>query len=235
MENNIANLKHLALIMDGNDRWSKLNGKARKEGHAAGAENAFRIIKLVRKMGIKHLSLFAFSSENWNRPQEEINDIINLFGHYAITKLEEIKENGINVKFVGDLSKFPKILQDSLNKVSNVSQNNTNMFLYIVIGYGGKAEIVNAARKIVKNKMPMELITEQTFAQDLYCPEMPDVDFLIRTSDRKCISNFLLWQSAYAELYFAEKLWPDFGEEDLNIAIRDYNTRKRNFGGRINE
>lgn len=233
MENNITNLKHLAFIMDGNDRWAKQNCKSRKEGHKAGAENAFKIIELVGKKGIKHVSLFAFSSENWNRPEDEINDLMGLFGHYAVEKLEEIKQNGVNVKFVGDLSRFPKYLQDSLNKVSDLSKDNAEMFLYIIIGYGGKAEIVNAVKKIIENKVPIELINEQKFSEFLYCPEMPDVDFLIRTSGIKRISNFLLWQSAYAEFYFAKKLWPDFGEEDLDAAIADYKMRKRNFGGRI--
>ena len=230
MENKEPTLNHLACIMDGNDRWAKQNNKTRREGHKAGAENVFDIIEQALELGIQHLSLFAFSAENWHRPKDEVADLMDLFSYYAVSKLEEIQTRGIKVKFVGRITKFTPDLQNALKKIEDASQNNDKLYLYVIVSYSSKLEIVDAVKRIINEKISAEEIDESNFEKFLYCPEMPDVDLLIRTSNVNRLSNFLLWQSAYAELYFCEKLWPDFKKDDLKLALINYQNRKRNFG-----
>ncbi len=223
-------LNHLAIIMDGNARWAKKHNKTKAEGYKKGAETAKSLLPYTSNLGIKYLTLYAFSSENWQRPPGEISILIDLLSHYVKKEIKILSDNGIRLKVIGTLDKLSKILQKKIKKAVELSKNNSEMTVTIAFGYGSRTEIVNACQKILDSGV--KKITEKNFKEFLYDPEMPDVDLLIRPSGVYRISNFLLWQAAYAELYFINKFWPDFNEEDLKLALINYSKRKRNFGGR---
>jgi undecaprenyl diphosphate synthase len=223
-------VNHLAIIMDGNDRWASGRSLKTADGHRAGAQNAVKLAKASANLGVKHLSLFAFSSENLNRPQDEVKNFISLLSEYAVSEIKTLIDYRVKIKFVGDISWFGKDVEKKLIEAEKRTEKFDALNLYILLNYGSRSEIVNACSKIVASGVDSNSVNEEFFKKNLYCPEMPDVDLLIRTGDKIRISNFLLWQSAYAELYFSKKLWPDFSTEDLQEAIIDYSKRERTFG-----
>lgn len=224
------NLTHLAIIMDGNARWAAKNGKTKSEGHNIGAKNAKKVLQHVLDLNIKYLTLYAFSSENWQRPVKEVSMLINLLNQYVKGETKLLQKHQIKLQVIGDLSKLPSSIVKKIEKTMDATKNNTNMTVNIAFSYGAREEIANACQKAIDSGV--KKITENNFKDFLYDPEMPDVDILIRTSGVHRISNFLLWQISYAEIYFLDKFWPDFNKEDLNEIIENYSKRKRNFGTR---
>jgi|TARA_B110000305_G_scaffold10272_1_gene9949 undecaprenyl diphosphate synthase len=235
METDKINIpQHIAIIMDGNGRWATNKGFSRDKGHTEGRESAKEMVRTCAKIGVKNLTLFAFSSENWKRPKLEIELLMGLLHNSLITELKELQKNNIRLKTIGDTSKLPIIVRKFLEKVCDQTKNNDLMTLTLALSYGSRDEIINSVKEIadkVKNNIiSVEKIDESLINQHLYTRNLPDVDLMIRTSGEKRISNFLLWQSAYAELYFSDKLWPDFKSEHLLNAIEDYKNRERRFG-----
>ena len=226
--------KHIAIIMDGNGRWAKKRNQSRDYGHKAGKESVNRIVEACAELGIKNLTLFAFSTENWNRPKLEIDFLIKLLLLSLNKELKSLNKNNIRFKTIGNLERFPKKVASYLKKVTKETQDNNRMTLTIALNYGARKEIVNAIQaigdKVKNNLISLKNIDESVINQHLCTHYLPDVDLLIRTSGEKRISNFLLWQIAYAELYFTKKLWPDFSKEDLYKAIVNYQKRERRFG-----
>ena len=226
--------KHIAIIMDGNGRWAKNKGLSRDYGHKEGKESAKEMVRSCAKLGVKNLTLFAFSSENWKRPKLEVDLLMGLLHNSLRTELKELKKNNIKLETIGDLSKIPLIVRKFLKKVCEETKDNDLMTLTLALSYGSRDEIINSVKEIadkVKNNIiSVEKIDESLINQHLYTRNLPDVDLMIRTSGEKRISNFLLWQSAYAELYFSDELWPDFKSEHLIEAITDYQNRERRFG-----
>ena len=224
------NLRHLAIIMDGNARWAKKNGKTKAQGHRQGAENIKTLLPAIPKLGIEYLTLYAFSSENWQRPKSEVLLLLELLKHYIDSTQEQLIEHNIKLKIVGNLEKLPSSLVSKINSIVDLTKNNSKMTLAIAFSYGSRSEIVDACQKAIDSGS--KTINQEEFKNFLYDPKMPDVDLLIRTSGVYRISNFLLWQAAYAELYFSDKLWPDFDENDIKEAVQNYSQRKRTFGVR---
>ncbi len=226
----LNHIKHLAVIMDGNGRWAKSHFVPKVEGHRQGAEAAKKLIKASIENGIKYLTLYAFSSENWLRPEDEVRDILGLLSLYLSKEVGDLHKNGIKLKVIGDLTKLDNKIKQSIADAVELTRDNEVITLCLAFGYGSRAEVVYAAQNIVRKGIKAEDITEQMFSGNLYDPSMPDVDLMIRTSGEQRISNFLLWQIAYAELYFTPKYWPDFDKSDLELALEDFKKRKRNFG-----
>tara|TARA_B110000503_G_scaffold58266_1_gene93167 strand:- start:7558 stop:8283 length:726 start_codon:yes stop_codon:yes gene_type:complete len=226
--------KHIAIIMDGNGRWAKNKGLSRDLGHKEGKESAKEMVRTCAKLGVKNITLFAFSSENWKRPKLEVELLMRLLHNSLRTELKELKKNNIKLETIGDLSKIPLLVRKFLKKVCEETKDNDLMTLTLALSYGSRDEIINSVKEIadkVKNNIiSAEKIDESLINQHLYTRNLPDVDLMIRTSGEKRISNFLLWQSAYAELYFSDELWPDFKSEHLIEAISDYQNRERRFG-----
>ena len=226
--------RHIAIIMDGNGRWATKRGKNRDHGHKAGRQSVKKVVEACTELGVKNLTLFAFSTENWNRPKLEIDFLMKLLLLSLNKELESLNKNNIKFKTIGNLKKLPKKVSSYLNKVIKETKNNSRMTLTLALSYGSREEIINAMKKIadkVKNNLiSSKNIDESLINQHLYTCYLADVDLLIRTSGEKRISNFLLWQIAYAELYFTKKLWPDFSKEDLYKAIINYQKRERRFG-----
>ncbi len=218
--------------MDGNGRWAKHHGLPKIEGHRRGAEAAKTIVKHAAKLGVEYLTLYAFSLENWRRPKEEVSNLLGLLGFYLKQELSNLHSNGVRIKVIGDLGPLALELQKQIENAIELTKNNQKITLCLAFSYGGRSEIVNAVAKICAESQESEFIIpdEKEFAKYLYDADMPDVDLLIRTSGERRISNFLLWHIAYAELYFVDTLWPDFGEVDLMKAIEDFAIRKRTFG-----
>ena len=221
-------INHIAIIMDGNGRWASAHNVPKLEGHRKGAKTAKEIIKYAAKIGVKHLTLYAFSFENWNRPENEVTDILGILNFYLQNQIEELHQSNIKFKMIGDVTKLSSNMQTLVRNSEKLTENNDLMTIYLAFSYGGRDEIIRACKKLVASGA--EDITEKNFANYLDIPNMPDVDLIIRSSGEKRISNFLIWQSAYSELYFSSKLWPDFTSTDLDEAIEDFNSRKRNFG-----
>jgi undecaprenyl diphosphate synthase len=226
--------KHLAIIMDGNGRWAKQKGLMRTFGHENGAKSVRTTIETCARLGVENLTLFAFSSENWNRPKFEIDTLMNLLLSTLKKELATIQKNNIKVKTIGDLSKLPEIIQKQILNAEALTVNNTRLTLTIALSYGSREEIVNAVKtiseKVKNNIISLDKIDDSIINEHLYTRNLPEVDLLIRTSGEHRISNFLLWQIAYAELYFTDILWPDFTEEHLYEAIISYQQRERRFG-----
>lgn len=225
---------HLAIIMDGNGRWAQKRLLNRVIGHEKGIDTVRRVVRLCRKIGIGYLTLYAFSYENWNRPSREVSALMRLLEKYLITELPEMMENSIRLKAIGRIDLLPPSARKTLNKCITETENNRGMVLNLALSYGGRTEIIDAVKRIVteidEGKIKAGDITEDLFSSYLYTAGMPDPDFLIRTSGELRVSNFLLWQIAYSEIYVTETLWPDFGEEDLITALLDYQKRERRFG-----
>ena len=221
---------HIAIIMDGNGRWAKNRSLPRTAGHIAGAKTFKNIARYCNKIGLKYLTVYAFSTENWKRPADEVTGIMNLLRDY-LKDAENFKDENIKVKFIGDLSPLDEDIKQLIEKNEKGSQNATGLKLNIAINYGGRDEIKNAVKEIVKKGIKAEDITEDVISDNLYTSGMPDPDFIIRPSGEYRLSNYLIWQSAYAEYWFSDILWPDFNPKHLEKAIDEYNRRNRRFGG----
>ncbi|NDP26078.1 MAG: isoprenyl transferase [Flavobacterium sp.] len=226
--------KHLAIIMDGNGRWAKKQGLLRTLGHESGTKSVKSNIKTCAKLGIENLTLYAFSTENWNRPKLEVDTLMKILVRSLKKELKTLQENNIKLNTIGNLEKLPKSAQNELLDVIDKTKNNSRMTLTLALSYGSREEIVNAVRnisdKVKNNIISLDSIDDSIINEHLYTRNLPEVDLLIRTSGEHRISNFLLWQIAYAELYFTDILWPDFKEQDLYEAIISYQKRERRFG-----
>ena len=223
-------LNHLAVIMDGNRRWATKNKKSIKAAYTKGAEVIKELIKYCIKYRIKHLTLYAFSEENWMRPKFQVSLILSLMKQYLLKESGYINDQNIKLNVIGNLSKLTSFIQNKIKEVIDTTKNNTVLNLYIAFSYGGKQEIVNACKNALKLNLNHENLDIKKFNNLLYQPNMPDVDLLIRTGGYQRLSNFLLWQTAYSELYFSSKHWPDFLEEDLCNAIKYFYKSNRTFG-----
>lgn len=222
---------HLAIIIDGNRRWAKERKLPLIEGHRRGLEKVKKIGDWCRKKGVKILTLFTFSTENWSRPKSEVNYLIKLLvGALCRKNVKKLHKDGIKIRVIGQREKFPKYFQEKIKKTEELTQNNKKGILNIALSYGGRAEIVEAVRKIINKKVPINKIDEKLIERNLWTKDEPSPDLIIRTGKVQRISNFLIWQAAYSELYFSEKYWPDFTEGDLDAAFRDYSSRQRRFG-----
>ena len=226
--------RHVAIIMDGNGRWANLQGKSRVKGHQQGARTVRDIVEEAKSQGVKYLTLYAFSKDNWSRPKEEVNILMKLLVTSLKKEYNRLINNNIRLQSIGEVNDLPTPVKNELNYVIIKTKNNTGMVLTLAINYGGKEELTEAMKTIafkVKNSIiSPEKVDQSTINQHLYTRDLPAVDLLIRTSGEERISNFLLWHIAYAELYFTDTLWPDFKKEDLHKAIVDYAKRERRFG-----
>ncbi|MDY6821475.1 MAG: isoprenyl transferase [Deferribacterota bacterium] len=225
---------HVAIIMDGNGRWAKKRNLPRVAGHKSGIDVVKKIINHTLDRNIKYLTLFAFSTENWLRPKEEVEELMNLLDFYIDKELYKALEKNIKFLYSGRIGDIPKNIRKKIYKAIELSKNNNKMILNFALSYGGQEEIVDAIKKILsdhrENKIDIEDINKKTIYQYMYNPEVPDIDLLIRTSGEKRISNFMLWRLAYTELFFTNTLWPDFTCEEFDNAIEDYLNRKRRYG-----
>ena len=225
---------HVAIIMDGNGRWAKTQGQNRLFGHRNGVKAVHKTVKESARLGIKNLTLYTFSTENWKRPKNEINTLMSLLVRALKKELSQMVENNISLNAIGNLNKLPEAVKLELKETISLTQNNSGMVLTLALNYGGKEEITQAfkeiAFKVKNNIISPENVDETIINRHLYTQNLPDVDLLIRTSGEQRISNFLLWKIAYAELYFSEILWPEFNESDLHLAILNYQKRERRFG-----
>ncbi len=227
--------EHVAIILDGNGRWAKRRGLPRNAGHIQGAKVVEKICETAWKMGIKYLTVYAFSTENWNRPDDEVAALMKLLRNYLVNAKKTANENKMCVRIIGDKSRLDKDLQDSIADLEKETANNTGLHFQIAINYGGRDEIIRATAQMAEDykagKISAEDMTEETLNSYLDTHDIPDPDLLIRTCGEQRISNFLLWQLAYTEFYFCECPWPDFNKEELTKAIEAYNGRTRRYGG----
>ena len=228
--------RHVAIIMDGNGRWADRRRLPRAAGHRAGAEAVRTTLKAAVKAGVEVLTLYAFSSENWRRPEEEISDLKGLMGYYLERELDELAREGVRLRLIGDHQAFGPQLVERLENAVEKTKENERLTLVVALNYGARSEITDAARRLCSRAASGELdpgdIDEALFASELSTAGLPELDLMIRTSGEKRLSNFLLWQSAYAELVFVEALWPDFDEAAFNAALDEFAGRQRRFGGR---
>ncbi len=226
--------RHVAIIMDGNGRWATGRNLPRLEGHRAGAKSVRTVVEECRKLGIRYLTLFSFSTENWQRSRDEVSGLMELFEYYLDSELENLLENGIRLRAVGDLERLPLPVQRALQRNMARTEQNSALDLILAISYGGREEILAAtkdiARRLQAGELTMEQITVQEFSRALWTTEIPDPDLLIRTSGEMRISNFLLWQLAYSEIVVTPELWPDFDAQSLNRCLNQYQQRERRFG-----
>ncbi len=226
---------HIGIIMDGNGRYATFRGLPRTEGHKAGAETLHKISEYAGELGIKYLTVYAFSTENWKRPADEVKGIMKLLGTYLASWEKYLGGKNVRIKVVGDISRFDPALKKMIAFVEKQTEKRDGLTINIALGYGGRAEIVNAAKKVAEmyksGELDIESLTEDDFSKLLYTKGEPDPDLIIRPGGEMRLSNFLTWQSAYSEFYFTDVLWPDFGKEHLEEAIYEYQKRHRRFGG----
>jgi undecaprenyl diphosphate synthase len=226
--------RHVAIIMDGNGRWAERRGLDRNEGHRAGIEAVRAAVRAAHELGIPQLTLYAFSTENWSRPKLEVEALMGLLEHYLDAEIDEIDRNGIQVRAMGRLERLPNAVRAKLEGAICRTRNNREMIILFALSYGGRTEIVDAARRIAREaeqgKLDPEHLDEKLFADYLYTPDLPDPDLLIRTGGESRVSNFLLWQIAYAEIHVTDVMWPDFRKSDLVEAIVAYQNRERRYG-----
>ena len=227
--------RHVAIIMDGNGRWATQRGLRRAAGHRAGTENIRRVLERFTDHGVQFLTIYAFSTENWNRPQPEVRALIRLLHFFIRRELDSLHRNNVRLRMLGHLETLPAWLQGQINGAIERTSGNTGLVLNICFSYGGRDDIVMAVRQLLHDQVSPEGITEEAIAARLSTAGMPDPDLIIRTAGEQRLSNFLLWQAGYAELYFTDAFWPDFGREDIDIALADYARRKRKFGGLLPE
>jgi undecaprenyl diphosphate synthase len=229
--------RHIAIIMDGNGRWAKARGLPRVAGHRRGAEAVRRTLVAASELGIPYLTLFGFSSENWKRPLNEVDDLMGLLRHYLRGEIAELHHNGVRLRVIGEIGRLSADLVTLIANAEALTRDNRGVNLTIALSYGGRAEIVAATRaiavKVAAGSLAVEAVDEDLIASHLFTADLPDPDLLIRTSGEQRISNFLLWQCAYAELVFTKTLWPDFGRGDLEEAIADYCGRERRYGASV--
>jgi undecaprenyl diphosphate synthase len=229
--------RHIAIIMDGNGRWAKARGLPRIAGHRRGAEAARRTVIAAAELGVPYLTLFGFSSENWNRPSSEIQDLMGLLRHYLHGEIAELHRNRVRLKVIGDLATLDPDIFSLIGHAEAMTRDNSRIILTIALSYGARAEIVAAvreiARQVVSGGLAVDAIDEGCFARHLFTADLPEPDLLIRTSGEQRISNFLLWQSAYSEFVFTKTLWPDFSKSDLQQAIDEFGGRERRYGASV--
>lgn len=232
--NNDLKIKHIAIIMDGNGRWAQQHGRERSFGHEQGVEAVRSVTECATEMGIPYLTLYTFSTENWNRPKEEVDMLMRLLTHVIANEVETFMKNGVRLLTTGRLESLPEDCQQSMIDAMEKTANNTNTTLILALSYSGRSEIVDTAKKIARQAAEGHLnpedIDEHTILKNLYHPEIPDVDLLIRTGGDMRISNFLLWEIAYAELFFSPIMWPDFKKDDFKAIIEQFTHRERRFG-----
>ena len=231
MERTTSVPRHVAFIMDGNGRWAEQRRLPRLEGHRAGVENVRPIIKCLDKHGIEYVTLYAFSTENWNRPEAEVSGLLHLLEEVIDEEARELHKNGVRIRHIGRPEGLSPGLQQSINRAVKLTENNTKMTVGVAFNYGGRMEILDAARHLIAEGVPPQDIDEKLFGEYLYTTGFPDVDMVIRTGGEIRTSNFLIWQAAYSEYYFTPVLWPDFNEEELEKALQTYSQRQRRFGG----
>jgi len=222
----------VAIVLDGNARWADSRGLSVADGHRAGSRALRPVVETAIDVGIESLAVYAFSTENWTRPPEEVEALMGIFGETIDRELPDLAAQGVRTRFVGRRDRAPDWLQAKMASLEEATADRSRLNLWIAFDYGGRAELVEAARRIVESAAAPDEIDEELVARHLYAPQMPDPDLVIRTSGELRISNFLLWQSAYAEFIFTDTLWPDFGPDELRAAIEDYASRRRRFGGR---
>jgi len=220
--------QHIAIIMDGNGRWAEAKGLPRIAGHREGTNSLREILKVCAEIGVKYLTVYAFSTENWRRPQEEVDFLMDLLAQSIEDEMEELMSNRVKINFLGRLSQFSTELRQRMGKAMETTKNNEHITLNVMVNYGGRAELVDAFQSMINEKQ--KTIDEETISAHLYTRGMPDPDLLIRTANELRISNFLLWQIAYAEIYVTPTFWPDFRREQLMAAVTDYQKRTRKFG-----
>jgi undecaprenyl diphosphate synthase len=218
--------------MDGNGRWASSRGLTVADGHRAGSRALRPVVEAAIDLGVESLAVYAFSTENWTRPADEVDALMAIFGETIDRELADLAKEGVRTRFVGRRDRAPEWLQAKLAELEEATADKKRLNLWIAFDYGGRAELVEATRRILESGVEPEEVDEHVLARHLYAPEMPDPDLVIRTSGELRVSNFLLWQSAYAEFVFTETLWPDFGPDELRAAIEDYVSRRRRFGGR---
>ena len=219
----------VAIILDGNARWAAAHGVPVAEGHREGTRALRRTVEAAIDLGIGAVVVYGFSTENWTRPPDEVDDLMEIFGETIDRELGDLAKEGVRTRFVGRRDRAPDWLQAKMEELERATASESRLQLWIAFDYGGRAEIVEAARRLIASG---DAVDEESFARNLYAPEMPDPDVVVRTSGEVRVSNFLLWQLAYAELVFTEKLWPDFGPDDLRTAVAEYARRRRRYGGR---
>ena len=227
-------LKHIAIIMDGNGRWAKKRGLPRNSGHKKGAQTVIDIAKAAKEIGVKYLTLYAFSTENWKRSEEEVLGLMNLLREYLDKNFEELKENDVRIVFIGERNMLDSDIVSKMKKLEQETENNKSLFLQVALSYGSRQEIISAVKRAalmaVKQDISVEDINEDMFSKLLYTSAVPDPDLVIRTSGEQRISNYLLWQIAYSEFYFTDTLWPDFTKKELISIVENFNTRERRYG-----
>ena len=236
-ENNLKIPNHVAIILDGNGRWAKKRKMPRNYGHAQGSKVVEKICEDAYRMGIKYLTVYAFSTENWKRPKEEVDALMKLLRNYLETSISTSKKNNMRVRIIGDISGLSQDIQEKIRELEEASKMNTGLNFQVAINYGSRDEIIRAvkalSKDVLENKVSLENINEELFSQYLDTKGIPEPDLLIRTSGEQRLSNFLLWQMAYTEFYFTDVLWPDFNKDELLKAVEYYSSRTRKFGGII--
>lgn len=225
---------HLAIIMDGNGRWARRRGLPRSAGHLAGAKNLARVVDAAMKAGVKILTVYAFSTENWKRPADEVDYLMRLIPHFASALRKRLMERNVRLRTMGRLGDLPEFAQKTIRRVEEETRNNGAFTLNVALSYGGRAEILDGIQKLLAGRAtcenPPAPLTEQDFRQCLYAPDLPDPDLVVRTSGELRLSNFMLWQLSYSELYVTDTHWPDFDQETLRQALEAYSRRQRRFG-----
>ncbi|MBN1486465.1 MAG: isoprenyl transferase [Anaerolineae bacterium] len=222
---------HVGIIMDGNGRWARSRGKPRLMGHRAGVENLRRVLRAAVELGIPTVTLYAFSTENWKRPEKEVRGLLRLLEESLISEVDELHKNGVQLRHIGNLDPLSANLKKQIHEALELTKDNTQLIANIAFNYGGRQEIVEAVRNIIAEGYTVDQITEEVVSAHLYTAGLPDLDLVIRTSGEMRISNFLIWQGAYAEYYIAPVFWPDFDKAELYKALQTYNQRDRRFGG----
>lgn len=225
-----TNLQHIAIIMDGNRRWAKLRNLPSAFGHKKGVDSLKATLRACKDFGIKYLTVYAFSTENWNRKQEEVDFLMDLLGKTIKNELAEMHENGVVINFIGDLTRLNPKLQEILANAVEVTKNNTGVHLQIAFNYGSRAEITNAVKRIVESGIKPDEITEELISENLYTANIPDPDLLIRTGGEIRVSNYLLWQIAYSEILIVPEFWPEFDKQKLSEALKEFHNRQRRYG-----
>lgn len=221
---------HVAIIMDGNGRWAKARGLPRVAGHRAGTENLRTIISAAVEFGIQYLTLYAFSTENWGRPKDEVSGLMGILEDVIDRELDELHRQGVKLRHLGHLDGLQPILREKVIKAIEITRNNERLNLNLAFNYGGRDEIICAIKKIIERGVPAEQINEEVISQNLFTWDLPDPDLIVRTSGEMRTSNFLIWQAAYAEMYVPQTLWPDFNREELYKALLEFSKRDRRFG-----
>ncbi|MEO0247837.1 MAG: isoprenyl transferase [candidate division WOR-3 bacterium] len=223
--------QHVAIIMDGNGRWARERGLPRYLGHKAGAESVREVIRISRLVGIKYLTLYTFSLENWKRPEREVRFLMRMLSELIADEVEMLVKNNVRIDFIGRLDLLPQSVKEEIKKAREKTEKCDGLKVFLALSYGGRAEIVDAVKNLVKSGFNIDELTEETFKKFTYLPEIPDPDLLIRTGGEVRISNFLLWHIAYTEFYFTKTLWPDFRSEEFLRILEDFAQRQRRFGG----